>query len=95
MYTVTIYYMYHMLFCFHLHITQFSFIHCSSSYAYNFITQNQIEFGVNLCYVFVSCQPYIIMYYYVYVHVYAEYYVYLYIWISHRGGPHASNITLS
>ncbi len=43
------------------------------------ITQNLIEFGVNLCYIFVSCQPYIIMYYYVYVHVYAEYYVYMYI----------------
>ncbi len=46
MYTMTIYYIYHMLFCFNLHITQFSLIHCSSSY--NFITLNLIEFVVNV-----------------------------------------------
>ncbi len=51
-----------------------------SNSSYNFITQNPIQFVVNLCNVFVFCQPHIIMYYYVYVHVYVEYYIDMYIY---------------
>ncbi len=74
MYTVTIYYMYHMLFGLSLYNTIFIDPLLSSS-SYNFITQNPIQFVVDLCNVFVFCQPYIIMY----VHVYVEYYVDMYI----------------